>query len=215
MTGGVGAMGVTCRAVIAADPFPRLENRMRPLIPVPAIALLLSACAAAPTTAPRDAGTAAMTPAQAVAAASSNLSSASGSLVSGRLTLLQARNGVRVTGEIGGLEPGSSHGFHVHERGDCSAADASSAGGHFNPAGSAHGNPESHVHHAGDIDNIVADADGVAHVDARIPGTSLSNAADGILGRALVVHAAPDDYRTQPSGNSGARIACGVIRPGR
>jgi Cu-Zn family superoxide dismutase len=141
-----------------------------------------------------------------------NLAGASGSLVSGKLTLRPMGSGVQVNGDIGGLVPGSNHGFHVHEKGDCSAADAASAGGHFNPAASAHGKAESRTHHAGDIDNLVADAAGVAHVDAHLMGVVLGGgASNDIAGRAFVVHAAPDDYQTQPSGNSGARIACGVI----
>ena len=142
-----------------------------------------------------------------------HLAGASGSLVSGTLTLVQTGIGVRIQGDIGGLAPGSTHGFHVHETGDCSAADASSAGGHFNPDGSPHGKAETPRHHAGDIDNITVDASGVAHVDATVVGTVLGGSAStNILGRALVVHAAADDYRTQPSGNSGTRIACGVVR---
>jgi Cu-Zn family superoxide dismutase len=141
-----------------------------------------------------------------------NLAGASGSLVSGKLTLRPLVTGVHVNGDIGGLVPGSSHGFHVHEKGDCSAADAATAGGHFNPTASAHGKAESRSHHAGDIDNVVADAAGVAHVDAQLMGVVLGGgASNDIAGRAMVVHAAPDDYQTQPSGNSGARIACGVI----
>lgn len=141
-----------------------------------------------------------------------NLAGASGSLVSGKLTLMPMGGGVHVNGDIGGLVPGSSHGFHVHEKGDCSAADASGAGGHFNPTGNVHGKAEASMHHAGDIDNILADASGVAHVNAHLMGVTLGGgASDDIAGRALVVHAAPDDYQTQPSGNSGARIACGVI----
>jgi Cu-Zn family superoxide dismutase len=152
-------------------------------------------------------------PAGTTARAIAHLAGASGSLVSGTLTLMQTSNGVRIQGDLGGLLPGSTHGFHVHETGDCSAADASSAGGHFNPDGSPHGKAETARHHAGDIDNITVDPSGVAHVDAIVVGAVLGGAGStNILGRALVVHAAPDDYRTQPSGNSGTRIACGVVR---
>ena len=142
-----------------------------------------------------------------------NLASASGSLVSGRLTLAPMGDGVHVAGEIGGLDPGSSHGFHIHEKGDCSAADASSAGGHFNPGAQPHGRAMQGPHHAGDSDNIVADADGVAKINTHIMGVSLGGGAgNDIAGRAIVVHAAPDDYSSQPSGNAGARVACGVIK---
>jgi len=185
---------------------------MRPILlaTATASALALAACASTPP-AP------AATPSASTAAlAIANLASASGSLVSGKLTLMPMGHGVHVTGDIGGLTPGSSHGFHIHEAGDCSAADASSAGGHFNPAASVHGKAEAGAHHAGDIDNIVADAGGVAHVNTRVMGVSLGGgAANDIAGRAFVVHAAPDDYATQPSGNSGARIACGVITVSR
>jgi Cu-Zn family superoxide dismutase len=141
-----------------------------------------------------------------------NLTAASGSLVSGKLVLMAMDDGVHIAGDVGGLAPGSTHGFHIHEKGDCSAADASSAGGHFNPTASPHGKAESGAHHAGDIDNIVADASGVAHVDAHVAGVALGGGGGhDIAGRAIVVHAAPDDYASQPAGNAGARIACGVI----
>jgi Cu-Zn family superoxide dismutase len=175
-----------------------------------ATALGLAACASAPPAAapaPR-ASTSTSTARMALA----NLAPASGSLVSGKLTLMPMAGGVHISGDIGGLAPGSSHGFHIHETGDCSAADASSAGGHFNPTGSPHGKAETGAHHAGDIDNIVADASGVAHVNAHVAGVSLGGgAANDIAGRAVVVHAAADDYNSQPAGNSGARVACGVV----
>lgn len=141
------------------------------------------------------------------------LASASGSLISGRLTLVPMGVGVHVTGEAGGFRPGSSHGFHIHEKGDCSAADASSAGGHFNPTGQPHGRAMQGAHHAGDSDNITADAKGVAKINTHIGGVSLGGGArTDIVGRAFVVHAAPDDYASQPSGNAGARVACAVIK---
>jgi Cu-Zn family superoxide dismutase len=142
-----------------------------------------------------------------------NLASASASLVSGKLALTPMAGGVHVVGTVGGLAPGSAHGFHVHEKGDCSAVDASTAGGHFNPAGMPHGRAGSGPHHAGDMDNIVADADGVAQVDVHLMGVTLGDGgADDIAGRAFVVHGAPDDYTSQPAGNAGPRVACGVIR---
>lgn len=148
-----------------------------------------------------------------IASATANLSSASGSLASGRLQLVPMGDGVHVTGEIGGLKPNGTHGFHIHETGDCSAADASSAGGHFNPAQQPHGRASNPKHHAGDNDNLVADAQGVARVDAHFAGIVLGGGgANDVVGRAIVVHASPDDYVSQPAGNAGARIACGVIR---
>jgi len=130
--------------------------------------------------------------------------------VKGELILAQDADGVRVTGSISGLGADSEHGFHVHEKGDCSAPDGSSAGGHFNPTAQPHGNPHGEHHHAGDIPNLKAGADGVAKVDATLHGAKLDG-EHGLVGRAFVVHADPDDYASQPAGNSGARIACGVI----
>ena len=155
------------------------------------------------------------TPAAAASAAQEavvNLAPASGSLVSGKLVLMPMGDGVHVSGEVGGLKPGDVRGFHIHEKGDCSAADASSAGGHFNPGAQPHGRAGQGPHHAGDSDNIVADARGVARVNAHVRGVTLGGgAANDIAGRAIIVHAAADDYATQPTGNAGARVACGVI----
>ena len=181
-----------------------------------AIAATLAACASAPSQqAETSSATAPATHnASAAKQAIANLASASGSLVSGRLTLVPMGNGVHITGEIGGLQANSSHGFHIHEKGDCSAADASSAGGHFNPAATPHGRAGHGAHHAGDGDNLVADAQGVARVDAHFAGVSLGGAgANDIAGRALIVHANADDYSSQPAGNAGARVACGIIQP--
>lgn len=178
-------------------------------------ALLLAGCATSPPSTPSAAAPApAAVPA--VDAAVVALAPASGSLVSGRLDVVPMGDGVHLRGDIGGLAPGSTHGLHVHEVGDCSASDASSAGPHFNPAAHAHGHPQGGVRHAGDLPNITAGSDGVAHVDLHAAGLSLGGAASrNILGRALVVHAQADDYTSQPAGNAGARIACGVIRAGR
>jgi len=172
-----------------------------------ATTVFLTACGTTPepaTTAP---------PAQSTAKqAVANLASASGSLVSGKVTVMPMADGVHLTGTVGGLPANSTHGFHIHEKGDCSAADASSAGPHFNPAAAPHGKAESGAHHAGDMDNVVANAEGIVNLDVHVSGVTLGGgAASDIAGRALVVHAAPDDYTSQPAGNAGARVACGVI----
>jgi Cu-Zn family superoxide dismutase len=180
-----------------------------------AIALAAAGCASTsgPASKPAAHTPAALPPATSTArSASVNLASASGSLVSGKLTLVPMGDGVHITGEIGGLGAGQTHAIHVHEKGDCSAVDASSAGGHFNPASSAHGRAGTATHHAGDMDNIVGNADGVAKIDIHLDGVTLGGgAANDIAGKAVVVHAAPDDYHSQPAGNAGARVACGVI----
>ena len=178
-----------------------------------ALACALAACSTTAEKAPAPAGAAATSATTStLTSAEANLASASGSLVSGKLMLAPMGDGVHITGEIGGLGAGMTHAIHVHEKGDCSAADASSAGGHFNPAGSAHGRAGTAVHHAGDMDNIVANAEGRAKIDIHLAGVSLGGgAANDVFGRAIVVHAAPDDYTSQPAGNAGARVACGVI----
>ncbi|HEY4582788.1 MAG TPA: superoxide dismutase family protein [Lysobacter sp.] len=188
---------------------------MKPVLAVLPL-LLLAGCASTastPSTPAASAPGAASVPH--VDAATVALAPASGSLVSGKLAAMSMDGGVHFIGEIGGLAPGSTHGIHVHEKGDCSAADASSAGGHFNPGGRPHGNPQGHARHAGDLPNITAGSDGVARVDMHVHGITLGGAAaTDVLQRALVVHAQPDDYASQPAGNSGARIACGLIRAG-
>ena len=175
---------------------------------------LLAGCASTATPATGTAPAASTTPAKSSASrAMVVLAPASGSLVSGTITLVPMGDGVHMTGEVGGLKPGDTRGFHIHEKGDCSAADASTAGGHFNPAAQAHGRSGQGPHHAGDTDNIVADGKGVARIDAHVTGVTLGGgASNDIAGRAVIVHAAADDYTTQPTGNAGARVACGIIK---
>jgi Cu-Zn family superoxide dismutase len=102
------------------------------------------------------------------------------------------------------------HGFHIHEKGDCSAADASSAGGHFNPTGKPHGGPDSDARHAGDFGNIEADATGNARYSRTFSDLTLDGESS-IIGKAIIVHQKADDLKTQPSGDAGGRIGCGVI----
>ncbi len=187
-----------------------------------ASALALAACkqAPAPEAAPAT-DTAAATPATDPAAppamdaavATAELQPTQDSTVKGSIRFTVVDGRLHASGDISGLQPGSEHGFHIHERGDCSAPDGTSAGGHFNPASTEHGSVEAAVHHGGDMPNVVADAQGNAHVDG--PVSSNVNAGKGddfdIIGRGLIVHADPDDYHSQPTGNAGARLACAVI----
>jgi Cu-Zn family superoxide dismutase len=139
-----------------------------------------------------------------------------GNTVAGNVQFKTVATGVEVTATVTGLVPGSTHAIHVHEKGNCEAADASSAGGHFNPGKAEHGDPtasEHHKHHAGDLPNLLADDKGSATLSFVMKGVSLATGrADDLLLRSVIVHAGPDDYATQPSGNSGARLACGVIQ---
>jgi Cu-Zn family superoxide dismutase len=143
------------------------------------------------------------------------LAPTAGQKAKGTVAFTQEGDRVHVVGDVVGLAPGSTHGFHIHEFGDCSAPDASSAGDHFAPKGKAHGAPNAATHHAGDLGNIQADASGNARIDLRVAGPTVGRGDTTILGRALVLHEKADDLKTQPSGNSGARIACGVIGAAR
>jgi Cu-Zn family superoxide dismutase len=133
-----------------------------------------------------------------------------GNKVSGTVDFTQKGTSVVVVAKVTGLTPGA-HGFHVHEKGNCTAADGSSAGGHFNPATSAHGGPDHSPRHAGDLGNLEADSNGVANYKAEVTGISLGTGDDSIIGRAVIVHEKADDLTTQPTGGSGARLACGLI----
>ncbi len=135
-----------------------------------------------------------------------------GNTTSGSLTLAPEGDGIRITGRVSGLEPNSTHGFHIHENGDCSAPDASSAGEHFNPGGEGHGRPGNGAHHAGDMLNIVAGPDGSARVSTWVQGANVGGGGTmDLTGKAIIVHADQDDYATPPEGNSGGRLACGEI----
>lgn len=144
------------------------------------------------------------------------LEATKGSQVSGIVQFFpQADGSIRIQGRVQGLAPNSEHGFHVHEKGDCSSGDGLSAGGHFNPSQQAHGKfGDSKAHHLGDLPSLEADNQGVAIIDFVSKELKLDRGSHGVLGRALIVHKDPDDYTTQPTGNSGARLACAVIERG-
>jgi len=132
-----------------------------------------------------------------------------GNKVYGWVTFTKEGDKIKVVGEVEGLTPGT-HGFHVHEYGDCSAKDAASAGGHFNPQSSPHAAHESTPRHVGDMGNIQAGADGKAKIDLTDSMMKLEG-PNSILGRGVIVHAQADDLKTQPSGNAGGRQACAAI----
>ena len=147
-------------------------------------------------------------------AATATLAPTAGSSTTGIVRFAQVDDGtVRVVGEIRGLAPGTEHGFHVHEKGDCTSGDGMSAGGHFNPAGEKHGRYDAPAHHAGDLRSVKADARGIARLDYQTTSIRVTPGATSIVGRGLIVHRDPDDYVTQPTGNAGPRLACAVIVP--
>jgi Cu-Zn family superoxide dismutase len=148
--------------------------------------------------------------AQPVPTAEATLNPRSDSKVAGSVRFMRSGEQVVVAVRAEGLTPGD-HGFHIHESGDCSAPDASSAKGHFNPGGHSHGRFDAASHHLGDMPNLRANEAGAASAEFALAGVTLDGGPGGILGRSVVIHADADDYASQPAGNSGKRIACGTI----
>jgi len=132
-----------------------------------------------------------------------------GNQVTGVVHFSRTAEGIRIEATVSGLSPGR-HGFHIHEWGDCSAPDATSAGGHFNPDGQPHGAPDSATRHVGDLGNLEANEEGMATY-SRVDTVVAFSGPRSIIGRAVIVHAAEDDLTSQPTGNAGGRLACGVI----
>jgi Cu-Zn family superoxide dismutase len=172
---------------------------MKPLFAIAAATVLLAACQTTPPAAPR---------------ATAQLQPTKGNKTFGEATFEQAGAKVHVVVYVQGLKPGQEHGLHIHEAGDCSSGDGMSTKGHFNPFAKPHANHGSAERHAGDLPSLKADKDGRAKVDVELDVITVTPGPASIVGRGLIVHADPDDYKTQPTGNAGARVACGVINPG-
>ena len=138
------------------------------------------------------------------------LAPTTGQTASGTVNLTQLADGsVEVSADLTGVPPGV-HGFHIHDKGDC-GDNGNAAGGHFNPAASAHGSPAAPPHHAGDFGNVTANDAGEVHTKFTTRSVTLDSSASSAIGHAVILHANPDDLTTQPTGNAGARIACGVV----
>lgn len=133
----------------------------------------------------------------------------------GTLALTDTANGISIAGTLRGLPPGE-HGFHLHTTGSCTPA-FEAAGGHWNPTGRQHGRDNADGPHLGDLANITVLADSSVRIAAVTPGGSINgeNALLDADGAAVVIHAGPDDYRSDPAGDSGGRLACGVVEAGR
>ena len=130
--------------------------------------------------------------------------------VSGTITFTQEAGGVHVVAQVEGAKPGK-HGFHLHAGGVCEG-DYKSAGDHFNPTNAEHGAPDAAAHHAGDFGNIEVGSNGTGNADFTTTMLSLGEGANDAIGKAVILHGGEDDLKTQPSGNSGPRIACGVVQ---
>ena len=172
---------------------------MKPLLALAVTAALLAACQTTPPEPLR---------------ATAQLQPTKGNKTLGEATFEQVGDKVRVVVFVQGLKPGREHGLHIHEAGDCSSGDGMSAKGHFNPFGKPHGHYGGANRHAGDLPALKANKRGRANVQIDLDVITVGPGPASIIGRGLIVHADPDDYKTQPTGNAGARIACGVIRAG-
>ena len=170
---------------------------MRPMFAIFTAAVLLAACQTTP---------------QEELRATAQLQPTKGNKTIGEATFEQVGDKVRVVVFVQGLKPGQEHGLHIHEAGDCSSGDGMSTKGHFNPHGKPHAHHGTTERHAGDLPSLKANKAGRANVQIDLDVITLRPGAANIVGRGLIVHANPDDYKTQPTGNAGARIACGVIR---
>ena len=129
----------------------------------------------------------------------------------GEIMFHQMGDKVHITGEITGLKPNAEHAIHIHEKGDLSAPDLMSTGGHYNPDKHIHGGPTTSPVHAGDLGNLQADADGKAKMDLTVDDITLGGDKNDVIGKAVIIHAKEDDFKTQPTGNAGGRIGGGVI----
>ena len=146
--------------------------------------------------------------------ASADLQPTGRNKATGTVHFYQMGNRVRVIARVAGLVPGREHGFHIHEQGDCGDADFKNAGGHFNPTGAAHGAPGDAAHHAGDLGNIEIAADGSGMLSVSTSLLTVAEGPNSVAGRAVILHEKADDLKTQPTGDAGGRIACGVIETG-
>jgi superoxide dismutase, Cu-Zn family len=147
------------------------------------------------------------------ATASAHLEPRSGNTtLSGDAKFTQTTEGVKLVLHVTGASPGE-HGAHLHEKGDCSDPEAKNAGGHWNPAGHKHGSPPPEASHLGDLGNISVAADGTGHLVISSMAWKVGNGSpEDVIGKAVVIHGGPDDLVTDPAGNSGPRIGCGVIK---
>lgn len=170
---------------------------MRALLAVTA-ALALAACETAPPEPLR---------------ATAQLQPTKGNKTFGEATFEEVNGRVRVVVFVQGLKPGQEHGLHIHEVGDCSSGDGMSTKGHFNPHGKPHAAHTSAERHAGDLPSLKANNEGRASVKAELDIITVAPGPASVIGRGLIVHADPDDFKTQPTGNAGARLACAVIQP--
>ncbi len=175
---------------------------MHARLPLTATVLILTAALAGCASSPGGGGPSAV----------AELAPTRGNVTAGNVTFVQRGNKVLVSGTVTGLKPNQEHGFHIHEKGDCSSGDGMSTGGHFNPHGKPHAHHGTSERHAGDLPALKADATGKAVFAVEMDVITVTDGPASVVGKGMIVHVQPDDYKTQPTGNAGARSACAVIR---
>ena len=134
-----------------------------------------------------------------------------GNEAEGTVRFIRKDHKIHVVAHVEGLSANAKHAIHIHEFGDCSSGDGKSAGGHYNPEGLSHASPDDEERHAGDLGNLTANENGTAHYELSVDNITLGGRKNPIIGRAVIIHAGEDDLKSQPTGDAGARIACGVI----
>ena len=162
-----------------------------------ALPLMLAACQSMSPSGPR---------------ANATLEPTKGNTVRGNVSFVQVGDKVRVTANVSGLRPNGEFGFHIHEAGDCSSGDGMSTKGHFNPHNKPHAHAGAGERHAGDLPSLKSDGSGNASLNAELDIITVNPGPASVVGRGLIVHVQPDDFKTQPTGNAGARSACAVIQ---
>ena len=175
-----------------------------------AVAAFAAGCAKEETAMPEPAPAPAAEPEPMPAASATAEFSSRDGAIQGTATFSEIEGGVEIHVSVAGAPPGT-HGFHIHELGDCSADDFTSAGGHFNPTGAPHGGPADAERHAGDLGNLEIGEDGSGHLSLTSDLLTVSAGDRSVVGRGVILHAAADDLESQPTGAAGARLACGVV----
>jgi len=188
-----------------------MRKGLHTALAVAVVVTIATGCSNAPKPGTADMHATAPATEQALAVLEAKVTPTQGNTCQGTVRFEAQKDGsVKVTADLSGLDTNTVHGIHVHETGDCSAPDAMSAGGHYNPTQQPHALPPTAERHAGDLGNLTSDAQGNAHYEITVTNISLGATGNSVLGKAVIVHAKPDDGG-QPTGNAGARVGCGVI----
>jgi Cu-Zn family superoxide dismutase len=182
-------------------------------VPAAMVAVLATGCSSTQGGGDADVGVASQFLGRADAIAAARMQPVAGSPVEGKVSFSQFGSVTVVRARFFGLQGSREYGLHVHEKGDCSGDDGAAAGGHFDPGGAPHGRPGRGAHHAGDLLNLRTDGEGNAFYVFETSALSVTGGRTSVLNRSVILTRGPDDYRTQPDGNSGPPLACGIVHP--